>query len=275
MINSDKFGLNQSFEEILYRIDNWINEGLGWIIEEIDNQYLNVSTYSTLIGSTYIELPKELKHPIKGLMNIQNDDNKCFLWCHVRHLSPNFKNPQRLTKEHKELANKLNYEGVDFLVSKKNYSKIELLNKIGVNVFCYENKVVYPVYLSSQNFDDSMDLLLISNNVVSHYVYIKNFNRLMFNKTKYEEKKYICKCCLQCCSSESVLSEHKKDRLVINGKQNVKLQIGFITFNYYYRQIPVPFKIYTDFECILKNIDDVSIDNKCLSYTRKYQDHIP
>ena len=119
LINSDKFGLDQSFEETLYRIDNWINEGLGWIIEEIHNQYLNVSTYSTLIGSTYIELPKESKHPKKGLMNIQNDDNKCFLWCHVRHLIPNFKNPQRITKEDKELANKLNYEGVDFLVSKK------------------------------------------------------------------------------------------------------------------------------------------------------------
>ena len=120
-----------------------------------------------------------------------------------------------------------------FLSQKKKYSKIELLNKIGINVFCYENKVVYPVYLSSQNFDDSMDLLLISNNVVSHYVYIKNFNSLMFNKTKYEEKKYFCKCCLQCFSSESVLSEHKQDRLVINGKQNVKLKKGFITFNYY------------------------------------------
>ena len=39
VINSDKFGLDQSFQEILYRIDNWINEGSGWIIEEIHNQY--------------------------------------------------------------------------------------------------------------------------------------------------------------------------------------------------------------------------------------------
>ena len=60
-------------------------------------------------------------------------------------------------------------------------------NKIGINVFYYENKVVYPVYLSDQ--DDAMDLLLISNGFVSHYVYIKDFDRFMFNKTKYKEKK--------------------------------------------------------------------------------------
>ena len=65
VINSGKFGLDQSFQEILYRIDNWINERSDWIIEEIHNQYLNVSAYNPLIGSTYIELPNELKHSKK------------------------------------------------------------------------------------------------------------------------------------------------------------------------------------------------------------------
>ena len=55
---------------------------------------------------------------------------------------------------------------------------------------------------------------------------------------------------------KKILNEHKKDCLVINGKQNVKLQIGFISFKNYSRQIPVPFKIYADFECILKNVDN-------------------
>ena len=55
---------------------------------------------------------------------------------------------------------------------------------------------------------------------------IKDFDRLMFNKTKYKAKKYFCKCCLQCFDSEKVLSEHKEDCLVINGKQSVKLEKG-------------------------------------------------
>ena len=86
VINFDKYGVDKSFREILYRIDNWINEGSGWIIESIEDQYVNIYIYSSLIGSTYIELPDGLKNPMKGLINIKNNDNKCFLWCHIRHL---------------------------------------------------------------------------------------------------------------------------------------------------------------------------------------------
>ena len=96
-------------------------------------------------------------------------------------------------------------------------------------MFCYENKVVYPVYLSSRGFDYCLDLSLISNNFTSHYVYIKDFNKLMFNKTKHKCKKYFCKSCLQCFSSDKVLIKHKEDCLMINGKQNVKLEQGFIS----------------------------------------------
>ena len=99
VINSHKFGLDQSFQEILYRIGDWINEGSGRITEEIQNQYLNVSAYNPLIGSTYTELPNELKHSRKVLLNIQNDDNKCFLWSHVRYLNFTDKNPQRIPKK--------------------------------------------------------------------------------------------------------------------------------------------------------------------------------
>ena len=134
--------------------------------------------------------------------------------------------------------------------------------------------MVYPVYLSSQSFNDSMDLLLISNKFTSHYVYIKDFDRSMFNKTKNKNKKYFCKSCLQCFSSEKALKEHKEDFLMINGKQNVKLEKGFVVFKNFNRQIPVPFKIYTDFECLLKGCH-VGINNDCFSYTSKYQDHIP
>ena len=62
VINSDKYDLDKSFQEILYRIDNWINEGSGWIIELIEGQYVNISIYSPLTGGTYIELPDGLKN---------------------------------------------------------------------------------------------------------------------------------------------------------------------------------------------------------------------
>ena len=75
-----------------------------------------------------------------------------------------------------------------------------------------------------------MDLLLISNKYVSHYVYIKDFEIFMFNKTKCKGKKYFCEYCLQCFGSEKILIEHREDCVVINGKQSVKLESGFISF---------------------------------------------
>ena len=79
---------------------------------------------------------------------------------------------------------------------------------------------------------------------------------------------------MQCFSSANVLNEHKKDCWLINGGQNVKLEKGVISFKNFNRQIPVPFKIYADFECLLKDCN-VGVDNDCFSYTKKYQDHIP
>ena len=128
----------------MYRIDNWINEGSGSIIEDIHNHYLNVSAYDPLIGSTYIKLPNESKHSRKGLINIQNDDNKYFSWCHVRHLNLVDKNLQRIAKEDKEFVSKLNYEGISFPVPRKDYGKIEILNKTCIDAFCYESKIVSP-----------------------------------------------------------------------------------------------------------------------------------
>ena len=93
--------------------------------------------------------------------------------------------------------------------------------------------MTYPVYLSNQGFKNCMDLLLISNGNKSHYVYIKDLNRFMCNKTKIRNKKYFCRCCLQCFSDEQVLKDHKECCLIINGKQDVKLKSGSISFKNY------------------------------------------
>ena len=56
-----KFSIENAFQEILHRIDNLINEGSGWIIELIESQYINISTYRRLSGSSYVKLPAELR----------------------------------------------------------------------------------------------------------------------------------------------------------------------------------------------------------------------
>ena len=73
-----------------------------------------------------------------------------------------------------------------------------------------------------------MDLLLLIDDGKLHYVYIKDFGRFMFHKTRNKNNKWFCKSCLQCFSSESVLIKHKANCLSINGKQSVKLEEGII-----------------------------------------------
>ena len=65
---------------------------------------------------------------MKGLINIKNDDDKCFLWCHVRHLNHSNKNPQRITKKDKKLVDSLDYKNINFPVCKTDQNKIEKKN---------------------------------------------------------------------------------------------------------------------------------------------------
>ena len=88
------------------------------------------------------------------------------------------------------MINDLDYERIKFPVSKENYCRIEEKNGICINVFCYENNLTDSVYVSDQKFKNCMDLLLILDENKSYYVYIKDFNRFMCNKTKNKNKKY-------------------------------------------------------------------------------------
>ena len=98
--------------------------------------------------------------------------------------------PERITQNDKKLVNDLNYDGIEFTVLKNDFSKIEKKNNLCINVYCYENKLTFPIYLSDQKFENSIDLLLVIDVNKSHYVYIKDFDRFMFHKTKNKNKKY-------------------------------------------------------------------------------------
>ena len=129
-------------------------------------------------------MPIELRNPRKGLINIKNKDRKCFLWYHVRHINPSKDHPGRMKKVDNKIAEKLDYDAIKFPVQEKDFDKIKVKNDICINVFGYENKLVFPIYVSVKKFKDSMDLLLFIEYDRSHYVQIKDLNRFMFHKTK-------------------------------------------------------------------------------------------
>ena len=126
MINH-RFRLENYFQEFS------INEGSGWKVESIESQYINISTYRPLSGSCYMDLPVELRSPRKGLINIKNKDQKCFLWCHVRHINPSKEHPERIKITDKKVAE--NDDEIEFPVQEKDFNKIEVKSNICINVF--------------------------------------------------------------------------------------------------------------------------------------------
>ena len=278
--NDIEHELSMSRQEILNTIDKWVSEGSGWVIDRIDSHYINVTTYQPLNGSSYIELPMELRNPKKGLINIKNKDNECFRWCHIRHLNPQKKDPQRIKKDDKRLTERLNYEGIEFPVSQKQYNKIETQNSIRINVFGYENGQPFPIHISKETFKDQMNLLLITKDKRRHYVLIKDFNKFMYNQSKHKEKKHFCMFCLQCFSSERVLANHVNNCLTINGNQAINMPIkgeNILKFNNFHKQLPAPFVIYADFEAITKKVqgckqsEEMEKEKEKRSYTEAYQ----
>ena len=144
---------------------------------------------------------------MKGLLNIKNNSNKCFLWFVIRYLNPLKVHPKTILKADKNMVNDLGYKGIECTVSRKHVGKFEKKNNICIYVFFYEGGLVYPVYVpyvSDQKFKNCMDLLLITEEFRSLYVYTKGFNRFICNETKSKIKIYFCRHCSQGFSSERV-----------------------------------------------------------------------
>ena len=92
-----------------------LGKGSGWIIDSVIDHTISISKYNPLAGSSYVKLRKELDHPRKGLINIQNiDDNESFKWSMVRYFNPTDHNPRRITKTDKDFAKKLDFIGITF-----------------------------------------------------------------------------------------------------------------------------------------------------------------
>ena len=83
-------------------------------------------------------------------------------------------------------------------------------------------------------------------------MFIKDFNRLMFSRTKHKDRKHHCMSSLQSFTTEEILSHQKKQCLLINDCHAVNYESGIIKFKNYNKQIPILFKIYANTECFLK-----------------------
>ena len=190
-------------------------------------------------------------------------------------LNPQEKYPQRIKKVDQAYVENLDYSGIEFPVEVKQCNKLDKQNSIRINVFSYENKKPFPVYVSKEKYENCLNLLLITDDEKTHYVLIKDFNRFMYNQTKHKSKKHFCMFCLQHFTSEKILNNHKENCIEINGTQAIKMpdkSNNIRKFNNFHKQLPVPFVIYADFEALTEKVSGCK-PNTEKSFTQAYQKH--
>ena len=277
---------NEMFKEIEEAVQKVEHaEGSGWVFVEVENLTLDVDIWDPLKGSSYIDLPKELKNK-NAIINMKNEDNnKCFLWCVLRALNPKDKNAERIDKDLKSKENTLNMGGIDYPVSLKDINRFEKQNlDISISVLGYsKDERIYPLRISKFTKVKKEDerkhnivLLLIKNGDNSHYCLIKKLSALLSSQVnKHKSKLYFCLNCLNGYDDPEKLEKHKE---YCSEEESIKINMpppeSFIKFKNYLYSERAPFVIYADFESILKPLDTCKPDpNK--SYTLKYNEHKP
>ena len=264
-------------ERILEKMPTFQSMGSGWRLYSIIKLELHTTRYNPLRGETWIPLPKELANK-KAIINMQNKDNKCFLWCVLRALNPKDNHPERVDKELKEKENTLNMDGIEYPVSLKDIDKFENQNPtISITVFGYKEKGVHPLR-NSDNMDreHKIRLMLIEKDGVQHYCLVKNVSRLLSSLvSKHKEKSYFCDRCLNPFWCEQSLNKHLE---YYSNHEAVKIEMpkkgDILKFKNYYKGEKVPFIIYADTESLIKSLQTCEPSSQS-SYTKIYQKHEP
>ena len=276
---------HEIFKEMMDEIEEEVQkvehaEGSGWVFVEVENLTLHIDKWDPLNAGSYIDLPPELKNK-KAIVNMKNENNKCFLWSVLRALNPKDEHPERIDKDLKSKENTLNMEGIEYPVSLKDIKRFEKQNPdISVSVLGYsKEEKIYPLGDNNKKKNKrkhNIVLLLIKDGDNSHYCLVKNLSALLCSqKNKHDHKLYFCLNCLNGFDEPEKLEKHKE---YCDEEESVKINMPkpntFIKFKNYLHGEKAPFTIYADFESLLKPLETCKPDpNK--SYTFKYQKHEP
>ena len=252
--------------------------GTGWIFVEVESLVLHVTKWDPTNAGSYIELPPFLKKK-QALINMKNDDNKCFLWDILRALYPKDKNAERIDKDLKSKQDTLNMEGITYPVDARGIDRFESQNpEISITLLGYnKDERIYPLKISKQKgAKHNITLLLIKDGENSHYCLVKNLSALMASQiNNHKGSRNFCLNCFNGFNTTEGLNKHKE---YCYNNECVKIEMPppntYLRFKNFLNSEKAPFVIYADFESKIIEMDNCDPDpNK--SYTKKYQKHVP
>jgi hypothetical protein len=257
-------------EKMLKSFSEYQRRGSGWRLRRVTQLEIHIGEFQPLRGKKHEPLPKSIVSK-KAIINMKNDDDKCFKWAITRALNPIDKNSERITTELKEQSEELNWEETEFPTPLNNIMKFEKNNNIYVNVFSADESLkVYPLRVSGKT--NPIRLFLWKD----HYSVIKDMSRLVGSQiSKNEHKKYICDRCLNAFGSSELLEKHLELCSNNNYQRHEYPKPGSTTkFENYGKIQTFPFVIYPDFECYIKELD-AKEQKPDESSTIQYQKHNP
>ena len=242
------FGTNPNIHNILMqKLDDEQLEGSGFVLNGIVNVILEIYKVNDIQASSWVELPEKYKNN-KSIINIKNDDQFCFLWCILAHLFP-VEDHKNRTSNYSMHTNKLILNGLELPMKIKDIPKFENLNNLNVNVFELTKTVLTPIHTNTNYDQPQIDLLLYQN----HYCLITKLHCLI---NKDSHMKWVRRRCLSAFSSEDILSQHI-DRCQKQQPTNITFSWkDQLKFEDYHMNVPIPIRVYADFECINQPTDD-------------------
>ena len=279
-------GMADEIEEEIQKVEN--SEGSGYTFVKVIKLVLHVTKWQPLYGSSYMPLDPYLANK-KAIINMKNEDDKCFMWCVLRALYPKDKNSERIDKDLKSKQDIINMKGICYPVSLNGIKRFEELNpNISISVLGYnkEEGGVYPLQISKyKGCEYDIVLLLLKEAVTgengeikekTHYTLVKNTSALIASqKNNHKGKRHAFLNCFNSFNTLESLNKHKEYCYESESiKTNMPPQNTYLRFKNFLYSEKAPFAVYADFESLIKPLDNCDPDpNK--SYTKKYQKHEP
>nr|XP_034322790.1 uncharacterized protein LOC117688689 [Crassostrea gigas] len=265
--------LRESIMKIFNAFIEYQREGSNWVLDKVLGVTVHIVQYNPIKGSSYLSLPAKLASK-KAIVNVQNTDQKCFMWSVLAALYPVTNHPERVVNYVQHIE-KLDFSGISFPVRVGDIPKFEKRNDISINVFGYEKRELYPLHLTRERGLKHVDLLDLNRGDTSHYCWIKSINRLL-NDGQKGNQLYHCHYCLHGFTKQQLLEKHVP-YCKVHGAQRTEMpteEDKWLEFSDVSKQLKVPFVIYADFESILERHYGCQPDPS-KSSTIKLAKHIP
>ena len=187
---------------LMQKLDDEQLEGSGFQFQEIE-VLLQIYKVRDIQASSWVELPKKYKDS-KSIINIENNDQYCFLWCILAHLHPAEDHKNRTSKYYM-YKHTLYIKDLEFPMKGKDIPTFERLNILnlkghGINVFELTGNILTPIYINKNYLQPQIDLMLYENHCLITKLHC------LINKSSHMED--ICRRCLTAFSSQPVLNDH-------------------------------------------------------------------